>query len=104
MLAAGTASALEQVEEYFTEESRSRNTSKYSEQPKNIQEGLRLGYGSLNEGLKQAQRSINQDNSVPLAMIRPVIGLADAFAKTLIGIQNSLDLTQQKRMEEKYKK
>jgi autophagy-related protein 2 len=109
-LAAATATALESAQGYFMDgfseedlSTNSKHASRFSEQPKDVGEGLVLGYKSVNEGFRQAQRALKKENSVPIAMIKPIIGLADGLAKTLIGLQNTLDGTQQKRSEDKYK-
>lgn len=106
-IAAATATALESAQGYLYSPDEnndiSRSSSKFSDQPKDFREGIVLGYRSVNDGFRQASRSMRRENSVPFAMIEPVIGLANGLAKTLIGIQNTLDATQQKRSEDKYK-
>ncbi|KAI8918892.1 ATG C terminal domain-containing protein, partial [Entophlyctis helioformis] len=98
-----------------------RQFSKFSDQPKDIREGLQMGYASLSEGVRSAARTIfavptdvyetNDDGrihpvvrAVPVAILQPIIGATDAVSKTLVGLQNSLDPTQQRRMEDKYKR
>ncbi|KAH9275096.1 hypothetical protein BASA83_002320 [Batrachochytrium salamandrivorans] len=94
--------------------------SKFAEQPRDIREGLQMGFASISEGVRSAARTIlavpkdiydSSDEgrvhpvvrAVPMAILQPMIGATDAVSKTLVGLQNSLDKTQQSRMEDKYK-
>jgi hypothetical protein len=40
--------------------------------------------------------------TVPIAMMQPIKGVLGGLAKTLVGLHNSLDKTQEKRMSNKY--
>ncbi|KAJ1345330.1 hypothetical protein BSLG_000843 [Batrachochytrium salamandrivorans] len=92
--------------------------SKFAEQPRDIREGLQMGFASISEGVRSAARTIlavpkdiydSSDEgrvhpvvrAVPMAILQPMIGATDAVSKTLVGLQNSLDKTQQSRMEDK---
>eukprot|EP00842_Homolaphlyctis_polyrhiza_P002426 jgi/Hompol1/3184/HPOL_003137-RA len=155
-----------------------RRLSKFSEQPRDIREGLQMGYASLSEGVRNAARTIfavpteayesseevsippcllqskhleslesNRNRkeyiqggnhqtvqsiatdifmvawyrytcvfvciqshmhpvvrAVPVAILQPIIGATDAVSKALVGLSNTLDKTQQRRMEDKYKR
>ncbi|KAJ8323200.1 hypothetical protein QVD99_000397 [Batrachochytrium dendrobatidis] len=95
--------------------------SKFSDQPRDIREGLQMGLASLSEGVRSAARTIfavptdiyeSTDEgqvhpvvrAVPVAILQPMIGATDAVSKTLVGLGNTLDKTQQRRMEDKYKR
>ena len=41
--------------------------------------------------------------AVPLAIIKPLIGVSEGFAYTLLGLRNSLDPDSQAEAEDKYK-
>ncbi|KAJ3327427.1 autophagy- protein 2 [Gonapodya sp. JEL0774] len=83
--------------------------SRYSEQPRDLQEGFSLAAKSLHKHFSAAARTVlavpteiyESDGSqgpanaviraVPVAVLRPMIGAADAVGKTLLGLRNSLD-------------
>ncbi|KAJ3141135.1 autophagy- protein 2 [Geranomyces variabilis] len=96
-------------------------SSKYSEQPSDLKEGVGLAYRSLSRNIATAARTVlavptdayeNNDGqgavravmrAVPVAVLRPMIGATEAVSKTLMGIQNTMDPTRRDQMEDKYK-
>ena len=104
----GAQTVLERTEIYLGDDQATRS-SKYtnSYQPNDIRQGISMGFSSLSGGIKQARNAVmtseDLSNTIPLAMLQPLIGLADALSKTLIGIQNSLDGAQKKRSHDKYR-
>ncbi|KAJ3180104.1 autophagy- protein 2 [Geranomyces variabilis] len=147
-LAVGTQGLLEQAEEIFGGEGAGDNehhlfsrpgspgspasesqhqqqqqhlSSKYSEQPSDLKEGVGLAYRSLSRNIATAARTVlavptdayeNNEGqgavravmrAVPVAVLRPMIGATEAVSKTLMGIQNSMDPTRRDQMEDKYK-
>jgi nanoRNase/pAp phosphatase (c-di-AMP/oligoRNAs hydrolase) len=75
--------------------------SKFSDQPRDVNEGLIIGLKHFKDGLKKAQKKLNDNDKG--VIIQPVIGFVNGISKALIGIQNTLDQTHQKRSEDKYK-
>lgn len=124
-LAVSTQGLLEQADkalnpkEYY--ESSRDKVSKFSEQPKDVKEGLGFGYRSLRANVNDAATSILSSpvtteeaanlpdtfsavlKAVPVAVIKPMIGTAEAVTKTLVGVQNSIDPAKRHQMEDKYK-
>lgn len=95
--------------------------SKFAEHPSDIREGLQMGYESLSNGVRNAVRTIlavpteilesNEDGdihpvvrAVPVAILQPIIGASDAVSKTLVGLHNMLDKTNQEKLEDKFKR
>ncbi|KXS13639.1 hypothetical protein M427DRAFT_124871 [Gonapodya prolifera JEL478] len=96
--------------------------SRYSEQPKDLQEGVSLAAKSLQKHLSAAAKTVlavptevyESDGSqgparaviraVPVAVLRPMIGAADALGKTLLGLRNTLDPDSRLKSEDKYKR
>ncbi|KAJ3154120.1 autophagy- protein 2 [Geranomyces michiganensis] len=103
------------------QQQRQHLSSKYSEQPSDLKEGVGLAYRSLSRNVAAAARTVMAvpteayDNgktqspvravmrAVPVAVLRPMIGVTEAVSKTLMGIQNSMDPTRRDQMEDKYK-
>ncbi|KAJ3044694.1 autophagy- protein 2 [Rhizophlyctis rosea] len=94
--------------------------SKFSEQPKDLKEGIGLAYGSLRRGVGTAAKTIlavpmevyetGTEGTVraviramPVAVLKPMIGATEAVSKTLMGIQNTIDPNKRLQMEDKYK-
>ncbi|KAI8895719.1 hypothetical protein BC833DRAFT_600225 [Globomyces pollinis-pini] len=106
-LANGAQTILEQAEGMIKSKEMTdiptQNISKLSDQPKDIVQGLQMGFQSLNQGVQRAFQTNQSTRIVPISALQPVIGLTEALAKTLVGIQNTLDHTQQSRMHNKYK-
>jgi hypothetical protein len=105
MLVMGAQAALGKVEDAMAFTSQNETNSALSYPPKDIAQGITMGLHSLNTSVKAAKNTYNTQGklTIPLAMLKPVIGLADGLSRTLIGLQNTLDRTHYKRMEEKYK-
>ncbi|KAJ3293124.1 autophagy- protein 2 [Borealophlyctis nickersoniae] len=94
--------------------------SKFSEQPKDIKEGVGLAYRSLSRNVGTAARTIvavpmqvyektgTQGTvravirAVPVAVLKPMIGATEAVSKTLLGIQNTIEPSKRLQMEDKY--
>ncbi|KAJ1562348.1 autophagy- protein 2 [Cladochytrium tenue] len=97
----------------------SGGTSKLSQQPRDLREGVGAGYRSVARGLGSAARTIlavptevrqSQGSAqavviraVPVAILKPMIGATELVSQTLMGLQNSLDPAQRLQMEDKYK-
>ncbi|KAJ3053878.1 autophagy- protein 2, partial [Rhizophlyctis rosea] len=95
--------------------------SKFSEQPKDLKEGIGLAYGSLRRNVGTAAKTIlavpmevyektgTQGTvravirAMPVAVLKPMIGATEAVSKTLMGIQNTIDPNKRLQMEDKYK-
>ncbi|KAJ1550607.1 autophagy- protein 2 [Nowakowskiella sp. JEL0078] len=95
--------------------------SKFSDPPRDVKEGIGLAYQSLSRNVGQAARTIlaipmevyerngNQGTAraviraVPIAVLKPMIGASEAVSKTLLGIQNTIDPSRRRYMEDKYK-
>ncbi|KAJ3270291.1 autophagy- protein 2 [Terramyces sp. JEL0728] len=114
-LASGAQNILENTQSSFLPfQNEEQKVSKLADQPKDLAEGLKMGFLSLNQGVTGAKRLFQPTSQesvmalppgvVPAAMLQPVIGLAEALAKTLVGLSNTLDKTQSKRMNDKYKR
>ncbi|KAJ3323330.1 autophagy- protein 2 [Boothiomyces sp. JEL0866] len=112
-LASGAQNILETTQNSFLPyQNDEQKVSKLADQPKDLAEGLKMGLQSLNQGVAGAKRLFqptSQESTlppgvVPAAMLQPVIGLTEALAKTLVGLSNTLDKTQSKRMNDKYKR
>ncbi|KAJ3029773.1 UNVERIFIED_CONTAM: autophagy- protein 2 [Siphonaria sp. JEL0065] len=96
-----------------------KNKSKLSEQPRNIREGVEQGAQSLARNVNNAVKTVMDApgkgiqsegssasavaRAVPVAILRPMIGATEAVSKTLLGLQNTIDPTKKKQMEDKYK-
>ncbi|EGW33356.1 uncharacterized protein SPAPADRAFT_151331 [Spathaspora passalidarum NRRL Y-27907] len=83
--------------------------SLYSNQPENIQQGLKLAYKSIGRNLKVTRNQLitlknqlNESDSFqesvasvirnsPIILIRPMIGTTEALSKALMGISNKID-------------
>ncbi|KAI9205311.1 ATG C terminal domain-containing protein [Polychytrium aggregatum] len=90
--------------------------SKYSDQPKDVREGVGLAYRSLSRNLGTAAKTIMSVptnmydrggsqaviRAVPSAVLKPMIGATEAVSKTLIGLQNTIDPDKRLQMEDKY--
>ncbi|CDK25928.1 unnamed protein product [Kuraishia capsulata CBS 1993] len=108
-------------EEAEDEESQ-KSISLYSNQPNNVQEGLKLAYDSFGKNLSSAKGAITSASSraaesgsaktaayeiaraAPIMVIRPMIGTTEALSKALLGGINNLDPNEKKKSEEKYKR
>ncbi|ABN66339.2 predicted protein [Scheffersomyces stipitis CBS 6054] len=95
--------------------------SLYSNQPENIQEGMKLAYKSFGNNLKITKRQlINLKNelneseniqdslksilkSSPIIFIRPIIGSTEALSKALMGLGNEIDSKRIVESRDKYR-
>ncbi|TPX51151.1 hypothetical protein SeMB42_g02015 [Synchytrium endobioticum] len=95
--------------------------SKFSDQPRNIREGVESAYRSLRRNFGDAARTILaipteiQENpgaqgtavaiirAVPVAVLKPMIGATEAMSKTLLGLRNQIDPVRHQESESKYK-
>ncbi|TPX71746.1 hypothetical protein SpCBS45565_g00876 [Spizellomyces sp. 'palustris'] len=136
-LAVGTQVLLEHADEILTGDDASRHgddvsrssswsssleqVSKYSEQPRDVKEGVELAYRSLSRNVATAARTVfavpmevYENNgaqgtvravirAVPVAVLKPMIGATEAVSKTLMGLQNTIDPSKRLQMEDKYK-
>jgi hypothetical protein len=92
--------------------------SKYGQQPADFGEGIELAYDSMRRNVGSAAHTIfaipmevyEQKGAqgtvkavvraVPVAVLRPMIGASEAFSKTLMGLQNTIDPMQRLQMED----
>ncbi|KAJ7063368.1 hypothetical protein C8F01DRAFT_1209678 [Mycena amicta] len=95
--------------------------SKYAEQPADLKEGVQSAYKSLQRNLHSAaqtilavpmevyERSGNEGpvrsviRAVPIAVLKPMIGVSEAVSKTMLGLHNTLDPNVRHENEAKYK-
>ncbi|XP_011270033.1 hypothetical protein CAOG_08461 [Capsaspora owczarzaki ATCC 30864] len=98
--------------------------SKYADQPEGLQDGLRSAYSSLTRGLTETASTVSHFShseqtraggktptayvrsavrAVPVLVLRPMIGVTEAVAKTLKGARNELDPSARLDMQDKYK-
>ncbi|KAJ3092413.1 autophagy- protein 2 [Quaeritorhiza haematococci] len=95
--------------------------SKFSEQPRDVKEGIQEAYRSLSRNIGTAAKTILAvpmevyENTgtqgtvraviraVPVAVLKPMIGASEAVSKTLLGLQNTIDPNKKVQMEDKYK-
>lgn len=98
-----------------------KTISLYADQPLDTQQGLQEAYNSLEtnmgiayKALKKAHRDIKESNeldsiaatvtrTMPVALLRPLIGATEAVSKTLQGISNHMDQEQVIYRNDKYK-
>ncbi|KAI9341790.1 ATG C terminal domain-containing protein [Zopfochytrium polystomum] len=121
-VAVGTQVLLEQADTLISAERDSgparERRSKLSEQPKDLKEGIELGYRSISKNLGYAAKTIlavpmevrqssgtaqSVIRAVPVAVLKPMIGATEMVSKTLMGLQNSIDPNKRLQMEDKYK-
>jgi hypothetical protein len=124
-LAVGTQGLLEQAEGYFVEPSEAlaaeHPVSMYANQPHNLRQGVTQAINGMSrnvvtagaalaslprkiEGEEDARGAVRvAARSVPIAVIRPLIGTTEAISKTLLGLRNTMSPGQQKMNEDKYK-
>ncbi|KAF7304826.1 GP-PDE domain-containing protein [Mycena kentingensis (nom. inval.)] len=95
--------------------------SKYAQQPADLREGVQSAYKSLHRNLHSAaqtilavpmevyERSGNEGpvrsviRAVPIAVLKPMIGVSEAVSKTMLGLHNALDPNVRHENEAKYK-
>jgi len=96
--------------------------SRYAGQPEGLGEGLRSAYQSLSRNLNLAGQTIlalpmeiheksgtdglvrTVVRAVPIAVLKPMIGGAEAVSHTLLGLRNTLDPERRADDESKYKR
>ncbi|TPX34144.1 hypothetical protein SmJEL517_g03112 [Synchytrium microbalum] len=99
----------------------SATPSKFSDQPRNVREGVESAYRSLRRNFGDAARTILaipteiQENpgaqgtaaavirAVPVLVLKPMIGTTEAVSKTLLGLRNQIDPSKHQESESKYK-
>ncbi|KAF2075948.1 hypothetical protein CYY_002751 [Polysphondylium violaceum] len=96
--------------------------SKFSDQPGDTKEGIQHAYESVSREIKSAahtiiaipmkeyhQKGITKGyvksivQAVPIAIIRPMIGITEGVSKTLLGVRNQIDPARKTEMDNKYK-
>eukprot|EP00736_Rhodelphis_marinus_P001815 Rmarinus@m.17237 len=95
--------------------------SKYATQPRDASEGVHQAYSSLTKGLAEAHRNLvyvplsayekagspgtikAAIRAVPVAVLQPFIGAAEAMSKALLGIRNTMDPHSYRDDHSKYK-
>lgn len=89
--------------------------SLYSNQPTNLNSGLRTAYESIEKNYQITKKSIqkiNRENNnhynlikiTPIIIIRPIIAISEAVSKGLLGGVNNLNPAEGKIANEKYKR
>ncbi|KKZ60893.1 autophagy-like protein 2 [[Emmonsia] crescens] len=104
------------------DEEQQKQFSPYADQPVGVVQGLRGAYASLERDLLMARDAIVAvpgevlDSGsaqgaarallkrAPTVILRPAIGASKALGQTLLGAGNSLDPTNRRRVEDKYKR
>ncbi|EEH22219.2 hypothetical protein PABG_04430 [Paracoccidioides brasiliensis Pb03] len=117
----GQRSAVAQDDD-SADEDQQKQFSPYADQPVGVVQGLRGAYASLERDLLMARDAIVAvpgevlDSGsaqgaakallkrAPTVILRPVIGASKALGQTLLGAGNSLDPTNRRRVEDKYKR
>lgn len=95
--------------------------SKFAHQPSDLAQGFQYAYQSLSRNLGAAAETIfavptevvGEENghhakavirAVPVAVIKPMIGLTGAFHSIMIGLRNSIDPNMRLQNQDKYKR
>ncbi|KAJ3410683.1 autophagy- protein 2 [Chytridiales sp. JEL 0842] len=119
-LAAKAQNLLEKADVAVNEGSRhwrGEEHSKFSEQPKDLKEGVDMAYRTMSLNLGKAARTIFAVpmsvyekspkgtaravvRAIPVAVLKPMIGATDAVSKTLIGLQNTIEPNRKLQMED----
>ncbi|KAF9885213.1 autophagy- protein 2 [Aspergillus nanangensis] len=110
------------AEEDLTDEEEAKKISLYADQPIGVVQGLRGGYRGLERDLLLARDAIVavpgevMDSGsataaakavwkrAPTVVLRPAIGVTKAFGQTLLGAGNTLDPSNRRKVEDKYKR
>ncbi|OJJ49120.1 hypothetical protein ASPZODRAFT_129525 [Penicilliopsis zonata CBS 506.65] len=133
-LAIGTQTVLQSAEDLFnapgsaapdddlTDEEETKRISLYADQPVGVVQGLRGAFSSLERDLLMARDAIVavpgevvESGSAkaaakavwkrtPTVILRPAIGVSKAVGQTLLGAGNTLDPSNRRKMEDKYKR
>jgi autophagy-related protein 2 len=124
-LAVGTQYALQGAEEMLTNQSyeepdpeEKRQISLYADQPTSVMQGLRGGYRSLARDISVARDAIIAVPAevmqsatpggaakavlgrAPTIVFRPAMGVSKALGQTLMGVTNTIDPQQQRRIDD----
>jgi len=121
-LAISTQVVLEHIDDIFEGGTdRTEGSSKFSNNPANLHEGLKQAYRSLKEGTGDALQTIVAIpvqvyekegpggamkaviRAVPVAILRPAIGASQAVSKTMLGLESSIDPSRGVDIRRKYK-
>src|SRR5690606_20867981 len=104
------------------EDDEPRKISPYAQTPLTVRAGLRGAYSSLNRNFTQARDALASIpaeareagnvagaaeavvRNVPVAVIRPLVGISEAVGSALGGVSNALDGEGERRRGEKYKR
>ncbi|RUS31489.1 hypothetical protein BC938DRAFT_477711 [Jimgerdemannia flammicorona] len=96
--------------------------SKFADQPADLTEGLEFAYRSLRSNIGTAAQTIyavpmevyETDGAsgtaraviraVPVAVIKPMIGVTEALSNVLLGLRNTIDPSKKLQNEDKYKR
>jgi autophagy-related protein 2 len=96
-------------------------SSKYAHQPESTSAGLQQAYASLSRELRLARHTIvaipleqyeqhgatggalSLIRAVPVAILKPIIGLTEGVSRTLLGARNSLAPERKAASDAKYK-
>ncbi|CAG7916135.1 unnamed protein product [Penicillium olsonii] len=127
-LAIGTQTVLQGAEDLLTtpaqeeDEEEAKKISLYADQPVGVVQGLRGAYSGLERDLLLARDAIVavpgevvESGSAkaaakavwkraPTVILRPAIGVSKAVGQTLLGAGNTLDPSNRRKMEDKYKR
>lgn len=85
-------------------------TNQLTENPKNIGSGFKRGLSGLTYCFEQStlqiesEANVNIFKAIPLAFVRPILGVTEAVDYTVTGLANTLDQNRWCHREEKYKK
>jgi len=122
-MAVGTQGLLEQAVSSSGDTAVHGSGSRKANQPRNASDGLHQAYESLSRGFKGARNTlvcIPRDDiqrhgsssmgyvksvakAVPVAVLRPMIGVTEALSKAMMGVRNTVDPSKQVEATYKYK-
>ena len=104
-----------------SDEERRRSVHRLANQPRNYSDGLRQAYESLSRGFRIAMHHMlvvpreeyvrsgtkasvkSMVRAVPTAVLRPMIGAAEAVSKALLGVQNAVEPRRKLDADDRYK-
>ncbi|KAF7715822.1 Uncharacterized protein PECH_005992 [Penicillium ucsense] len=122
LLASPQSPAFTSEEDHDDDEEESNKISPYAEQPLGVVQGLRGAFRGLERDLLLARDAVvavpgevvesgNAKDAAkavlrraPTLILRPAIGVSKAVGQTLLGAGNSLDPSNRRKMEDKYKR
>lgn len=127
-LAVGTQGLLETAEQTLSQSSGQSEPAKvrhavsmYADQPRDLRQGISQGIGGMSRNMMTAKNafvSIPRDledetdaraaaksaaRTIPVAVLRPLIGTTEMISKTLLGLRNTMNPEQRKMNDDKYK-